>query len=88
MTSAVVSIFSSIDRLSPDEQQEIVLELLERMAGEELTLESGMRSVLMTKLARSSERSFFEAAGDLIGAGEGPGDLSTHPDYLKGYGYE
>ena len=88
MTSAVVSILSSIDRLSPDEQQEIVLGLLERMSGDELTLESGMRSVLMTKLARSSERSFFEVAGDFIGAGEGPEDLSTNPDYLKGYGYE
>ena len=34
MTSAVISILSSIDRLSPDEQQqEIVLGLLERMAG-------------------------------------------------------
>ena len=66
MTSAVVSILSSIDRLSPDEQQEIVLGLLERMAGDELTLESGMRSVLMTKLARNSGRSFFEVAGDLF----------------------
>ena len=101
MTSAVVSILSSIDRLSPDEQQEIVLGLLERMSGEELNLESkglsaefqgldreGMRSVLMTKLAGNSERSFFEMVGDLIGAGEGPGDLSTNSDYLKGYGCE
>ena len=40
MTLAVVSILSSSDRLSPDEQQEIVLELLERMAGDNLTLES------------------------------------------------
>ena len=86
MTSAVISILSSIDRLSPNEQQEIVLGLLERMAGDELTLESGMRSVLMAKLTGKSERSFFEVAGDLIGAGEGPGDLSTNPDYLKGYG--
>ena len=77
---------SSIDRLSPNEQQEIVLGLLERIAGDELTLESGMRSVLMAKLGGNSERSFFEMAGDLIGAGEGPGDLSTNPDYLKGYG--
>ena len=87
MTSAVISILSSIDRLSPDEQQqEIVLGILEGMAGDELTLESGMRSVLMAKLAGNSERSFFDMAGNLIGAGEGPGDLSTNPDYLKGYG--
>ena len=68
MTSAVVSILSSIDRLSPDEQQEIVLGLLERMSGDDLVLESrglsaefqgldraGMRSVLMAKLRSGLE---------------------------------
>lgn len=30
--------------------------------------------------------SFFDVAQDLIGAGEGPGDLSTNPDYMQGYG--
>jgi hypothetical protein len=37
-------------------------------------------------LETDSDRSFFEVAGDLIGAGEGPGDLSTNAEYLKGYG--
>lgn len=39
-------------------------------------------------LAGESEepKSFAEAAGDIIGMGEGPGDLSTNPDYMKGYG--
>lgn len=56
MTSSVVSILNSIDRLSPNE--------------------------LM-----GSERSFFEVVGDLIRAGEGPGDPSTNSVYLKSYGY-
>jgi hypothetical protein len=30
--------------------------------------------------------SFLEAAGDLIGCVEGPGDLSTNPKYMEGYG--
>ena len=68
MTSAVVSILCSIDRLSPDEQQEIVLGLLERMSGDDLVLESRglsaefqgldreeMRSVLMAKLRSGLE---------------------------------
>ena len=68
MTSAVVSILSSIDHLSPDEQQEIVLGLLERMSGDNLAFESrglsaefqgldraGMRSVLMAKLRSGLE---------------------------------
>jgi hypothetical protein len=68
MTSAVISILSSIDRLSPDEQQEMILELLEKMSGDE-RLESmglaaefhgleraGMRSVLMAKLRSGLEQ--------------------------------
>jgi hypothetical protein len=30
--------------------------------------------------------SFFDLAHASIGAGEGPGDLSTNPDYIQGYG--
>jgi hypothetical protein len=30
--------------------------------------------------------SFFDVAQSSIGAGEGPGDLSTNPDYMQGYG--
>lgn len=30
--------------------------------------------------------SFLEAAGDLIGCVEGPGDLSTNPKYMEGFG--
>ncbi len=33
-----------------------------------------------------AQRSFFEVAKDSIGAGEGPGDLSTNLDYMQGYG--
>ena len=140
MTSAVVSILSSIDRLSPDEQQEIVWGILTRsndsrcLSGlnvkelralsdcqlsvmeqerlhdlldrnsngglsvaesielEQLVEQVDQLSLLKTRAQytlhclRNSERSFFEVAGDLIGAGEGPRDLSTNPDYLKGYG--
>ena len=31
-------------------------------------------------------QSFFDVAQNLIGAGEGSGDISTNPDYMKGYG--
>jgi hypothetical protein len=30
--------------------------------------------------------SFLEAAGDLVGNVEGPGDLSTNPKYMEDYG--
>ena len=35
---------------------------------------------------KTATRSFFEVAQASIGAGEGPGDLSTNPDYMQGYG--
>ena len=34
----------------------------------------------------SQPGSFLEAAGDLIGCVEGPGDLSTNPKYMEGFG--
>lgn len=34
----------------------------------------------------TAARSFFEVAQASIGAGEGPGDLSTNLDYMQGYG--
>jgi hypothetical protein len=34
----------------------------------------------------TAPQSFFDVAQAVIGAGEGPGDLSTNPDYIQGYG--
>ena len=31
-------------------------------------------------------KTFLEAAGDLIGCVEGPGDLSHNPKYMEGFG--
>lgn len=31
-------------------------------------------------------KSFAATARDIIGMGEGPGDLSTNPNYMEGYG--
>lgn len=52
--------------------------------------------LLVAKHQQSSERplaegnekpkSFAETARSIIGMGEGPGDLSTNPDYMEGYG--
>jgi len=30
--------------------------------------------------------SALDLAGDLVGCGEGPGDLSTNPKYMEGFG--
>lgn len=47
------------------------------------------RSILakrQTEITEAKPQSFSEVAQTLIGAGEGPGDLSTNPEYLQGYG--
>ncbi|MBW4660228.1 MAG: hypothetical protein KME15_16250 [Drouetiella hepatica Uher 2000/2452] len=46
---------------------------------------------LLTQIPRTTEpettpQSFFEVAQAAIGAGEGPGDLSTNSDYMQSYG--
>jgi len=44
------------------------------------------RQQAKTTESETAPRSFFEVAQASIGAGEGPGDLSTNPDYMQGYG--
>jgi hypothetical protein len=44
------------------------------------------RQQARTTESETAPRSFFEVAQTSIGAGEGPGDLSTNPDYMQGYG--
>ncbi len=44
------------------------------------------RQQAKTTEPETAERSFFEVAHVLIGAGEEPGDLSMNSDYMEGYG--
>lgn len=63
---------AALKALPPDKQQE-ALDFIE---------------FLQMKLQQPSEQgiSVLEAAGDLIGAVEGLGDLSTNPKYMEGFG--
>jgi hypothetical protein len=70
-------ILSAVDAL-PDVDQRQVLDFVDFLRVR--------RSKLVELQHIESERSFFEVAEALIGAGEGPGDLSTNAKYLKGYG--
>ena len=69
-------ILNAIDAL-PDMDQRQVLDFADFLR---------LRRSSSIELQTDSERSFFEVAGASIGAGEGPGDLSTNAEYLKGYG--
>jgi hypothetical protein len=70
-------ILQNIEAL-PAEDQAQVLDFVE-------FLRAKRRKAHITEL-ESLPRSFFEVAQTAIGAGEGPGDLSTNPDYMQGYG--
>lgn len=48
-------------------------------------LQAKRQQARMTE-TETGPRSFFEVAQASIGAGEGPSDLSTNPDYMRGYG--
>ncbi len=62
----------------PEEDQKQILDFVE-------FLEAKRRKTSSTK-TKAARLSFFEVAQASIGAGEGPGDLSTNSDYMQGYG--
>lgn len=45
-----------------------------------------VRTALEQFLNGERPMSALELAGDLVGCAEGPGDLSTNPKYMEGYG--
>jgi len=73
MSSLTEQILRTIETLSAQDQRE-VLDFVE-------FLKAKHQHVRITE-----NESFFESAQSLIGVGEGPGDLSTNPDYMHGYG--
>jgi len=44
------------------------------------------RAALEQFLSGERPLSALELAGDLVGCGEGPGDLSTNPKHMEGFG--
>ena len=77
MSSLSQQILQTIETFAPEEQQQVLdfVELLEIKRQKTTTTEP-----------ETVPQSFFEVARSSIGAGEGPGDLSTNPDYMRGYG--
>ena len=45
-----------------------------------------VRAALEEFLKSERPMSALELADDLVGCGEGPGDLSTNPKYMEGFG--
>ncbi len=77
MSSLPRQILQTVEVL-PTEDQYQVLSFVE-------SLWKKRQEAITTSLETNSP-SFFEVAQASIGAGEGPGDLSTNPDYMQGYG--
>jgi hypothetical protein len=77
MSSLSRQILQTLEVL-PTEDQHQVLSFVESLWKK--------RQEATTTSLETNSPSFFEVAQASIGAGEGPGDLSTNPDYMKGYG--
>jgi hypothetical protein len=77
MSSLPRQILQTVEVL-PTEDQHQVLSFVE-------SLWKKRQEPITTSLETNSP-SFFEVAQASIGVGEGPGDLSTNPDYMQGYG--
>jgi hypothetical protein len=70
-------ILQTVEALPASDQQQ-VLDFVE-------FLQTKRRATAIVE-SESDVTSFFEVAQASIGAGEGPGDLSTNPEYMQGYG--
>jgi Arc/MetJ-type ribon-helix-helix transcriptional regulator len=64
------------------------LELAARKRGQtkSAVVRAALEEVLNRKGGGQRPLSALELAGDLVGCAAGPGDLSTNPRYLEGYG--
>ena len=65
-------VLEALQTLSPDDQQKV------------LTFVFNLKQ--QEQSPSGSSQSFLEAAKEFIGRAEAPGDLSTNPDYMQGYG--
>ncbi|TFI51585.1 DUF2281 domain-containing protein [Mastigocladus laminosus UU774] len=70
-------ILQTVEALSVEDQQQVLdfVEFLRTKRQKSRTVEPEI-----------AHQSFFEVAKAAIGSGEGPGDVSTNPDYMQGYG--
>lgn len=77
MSHLCEQILQTVEALSVEDQQQVLdfVEFLRAKRQKSRTIEPEM-----------AYQSFFEVAKVAIGAGEGPGDLSTNPDYMQDYG--
>jgi hypothetical protein len=66
-------------KMLPFEKQQEVLDFIEFLQAK-VNQQGGVRSNQQPGI------SALESAGELIGCVEGPEDLSTNPEYLKGFG--
>jgi hypothetical protein len=77
MSQLSEQILKTVEVLAEDDQRQI-LEFVEFLRAK--------RQKTVISEPESVSRSFLEIAKAAIGVGEGPGDLSTNPDYMQGYG--
>lgn len=81
MSPLSVQILRTIEALSVEDQQQI-LDFAEFIQKKRNRSTVGSDETI----GFEEDCSFLEVAQAAIGAGEGPGDLSTNSDYMNGYG--
>ena len=62
-------------------------EQLSELAAKRHVSRSAIVREALEHYARLAATSVVDAAGDLVGAAEGPHDLATNPKHMKGYGH-
>ena len=64
----------------------IAHEVVRRHISKSVLVREALEQHLSGELSIGKQPGFLDLAGDLLGMRSGPGDLSTNPKYVKGFG--
>ncbi|MEX0780321.1 MAG: hypothetical protein WD037_11315 [Balneolales bacterium] len=73
-------------KLTPEQKEKIRILARERGVSQKKAVMDLVEQATEDKPIKPKPGSFLEAARDLAGVGEGPGDASTNPKYMKDFG--
>ena len=72
----------------PEEKARLVREALERLLDERVASRARREARLLALQPFPDGKSAYDMMQDVCGKFEGPGDLSTNPKYMEGFGEE
>lgn len=73
-------------KLTPEEKQKIEFLASKKGVSKKEAVMSAINELIVDYDVEVKPGSILEKLQDVVGIGEGPGDLSTNPKYMEGFG--